>query len=387
MSDDDLELTDRQKEFLYHLPASTPEIAERMRIRPTSVEDFRNAIIKKGVDLTYDADGNQWYISDSRAPRLRRISTKAKGTKTREANQLIQESETVLLRRLAHNDPLEAPPRGDGRASLLAVFSDTHFGDYVEDEMGRIIYDMDIAAQCVETFTQKTLRISEDAYEDFDDCHLALLGDIATGEGIYEGQTHDVEAHLAEQVTKAVQSLYDMVITFADRFDTLQIHCVMGNHGEVRASGVSKQANTDLIIYRWLDDILRRTDPGNVQIDIAEATHHMNTKIRDWNLHLRHGQDGLKHVDSTSSSESKWRGWRDKHQYDIAARGHYHTPGIDYVLNRYPVISAPSPKPGGEYIERLGSPDVKHGVYHHLGYLVGVDDDRPNCFERLVDDI
>lgn len=378
------ELTDRQKEFIDALPASTGEIAEKMRIRPTSVEDHRNAVENKGVDLSYDPVGNQWWISDDRKTRLRRISTKHKTTKTREANELIEESETVLLRRLRRNDPLEAPPRGRGDASLLAIFSDAHFGDLVEDEHGNILYDMESAAECVETYTRKTLRIAEDCYEDLGDCHLALLGDIATGEGIYEGQVHDIEAHLADQVTLAVQSLFDMITTFADYFDTLQIHCVMGNHGEVRASGVSKQANTDLIVYRWLDDALRREGLTNVTMEVAEATHHLNTKVRGWNLHLRHGQDGKRHVDKTRSSESEWRGWRDAHQYDMAARGHWHNPSVDYVLNRYPVYTAPSPKPGSSYIERLGSPDVSE--VRSLGWLVGVDDDRPAAFSRLVDD-
>lgn len=203
------------------------------------------------------------------------------------------------------------------------------------------------------------------------------------GEGIYEGQVHDIEAHLAQQVTKSVQSIFNLINAFADNFETVNIYGVLGNHGQVRASGVSKQANTDLIVYRWLDDALRRSDIDNVDIDIAESTHHLNTQIRGWNIHVRHGQDGYKHVDKTSASESKWRGWRDAHQYDLAMRGHYHNPGLDYVLNRYPVFSAPSPKPGSSFIERLGSPDVSD--HRKLGWVLGISDKRTVTFQRLLD--
>lgn len=385
MTQDTPDLTDRQKEFIACLPASAQELQRRMNVKNTTLEGYRDRLDAKGIELDYDTDAQQWYIADDRAPKLRRISSKHKSTKTREANELIEESETRLLRRLRQNDPLDAPPSGSGAATLVAALGDLHFGDLVENERGDVIYNCDIAKQCVQTFGQKTLRIAEDAYESFDDIHLVLLGDLATGMGIYEGQVHDVEAHLTDQVTYAVQSLFQLIETFAEHFDTVQISCVMGNHGEIRASGVSKQANCDLLVYRWLDDALRRSGIDNVSMDVAEATHHLNTQVRDWNLHVRHGQDGKQHVDDTSSSQSEWRGWRDAHRYHFAIRGHWHDPAIEHVLNRYPVVTVPSPKPGSEYIERMGSPDVK--TKKNLGYLIGVDDDRPIAFSRLVDNV
>jgi len=54
------------------------------------------------------------------------------------------------------------------------------------------------------------------------------------------------------------------------------------------------------------------------------------------------------------------------------------------VLNRYPVFTAPSPKPGSEFIERMGSPDVSNRK--HLGWVFGTSDDRRTTFEYLIDD-
>lgn len=380
------DLPERQQELIARLPASTPELADAMDVTETTIESYRNAIRDKGVDLRYDREANRWFLADERAPQLRRVSTKHKATKTREANELIEAEESVLLRRLRRTDPAQTPPRSaPSHETFCAVLGDLHFGDLVEADDGRVLYDMDQARDAVETYGKQLLKIAEMQSElvDFDDCYLFLLGDIATGEAIYEGQHHDIEAHLGDQVTAAVKSLHELCVTLAARFDTLQIRAVLGNHGTTRASA-SRGANTDLIVYRWLQDALRRDNVESVDIEIAESTHHLDTQVRDWSVHVRHGQDGQRHVDKTAASGRDWRGWRDAHGFDIALRGHWHDPSVDYVLNRYPVITAPSPKPGSEFIERLGHPDVKRRK--HLGWCFGSSDGRRTTFEYLIDD-
>jgi len=380
------DLSARQREFLAALPASTSALAESMGIAETTVEGHRNNIRDKGIDLRYDEDANQWYLADDRAPKLRRISTKHKGTKTREANQLIEAEESLLLRRLKRVDPTDVPPREDpSEETFCAVLGDLHFGDLVEADDGTVLYDIDQARAAVQTFGEQALKIRQLQSElvDFDDCYLFLLGDIATGMAVYEGQHHDIEAHLADQVTESVQALYHLLVTLADAFETVQVRCVLGNHGTDRAAA-SRGANTDLIVYRWLDDAVRRSLTSNIDIEIAEATHHMNCQVRDWTFHVRHGQDGQRHVDKTAASSRDWRGWREKHRYDVALRGHWHDPSVDYVLNRYPVLTAPSPKPGAEFIERMGHPDVSQRK--HLGWAFGTSNDRRTTFEYLIDD-
>jgi len=381
------DLSERQRELISHLPASTNALAEALDVAPTTVEGYRNAIQEKGIDLEYDRGANQWYLADEAAPKLRRISTKHKASKTREANELIEVEESTLLRRLKRTEPLRAPPREDpDKESFVAILGDLHFGDVVETDAGDVVYDMDAATEAVHTFAEKCRHIAnlESEYTRFDDCHLFLLGDLATGTHIYSGQVHDIEAFLADQVTEATQALLDLIETLADAFETVQVHGILGNHGLDRASA-ARGSNTDLIVYRWLQDSLRRIGIENVQLQIAESTHHLNTEIRGWTVHARHGQDGQRHVDKTAASSRDWRGWQIKHDFDIAMRGHYHDPGLDWVLNQYPVISAPSPKPGGEFIERLGEPDTQTRT-KHLGWCVGIEDDRRLTFKRLVDD-
>jgi len=383
---DEPELTARQKEVISTLPADKYDIADKLNIGPTTAKDHISALRNHGVDIPYDEKAGQYYLRDERKEKLRRISTKHKSTKTREANALIENEETYLLRKLNQNDPVSVTPKEDPeKESLVITLGDTHFGDLVEDEYGNIRYSTPKAKESVKKFTEKIVDKKENTFShvDFSDAHLFLLGDIATGEGVYEGQTHDIDAHLSKQVTDSSQALFDLVTTLSHHFDTVNIYAVAGNHGHIRASGVSRQANTDLLVYRWLDHVIRVSDIENVGIDVAEATHHLNTQIRGWNIHVRHGQDTKKHVDATRSSESEWRGWRDEHRYDIALRGHHHVPGLDYVLNKYPVFTTPSPKPGGEFIERLGSPDVSD--YSKLGWIFGVSDKRPVTVKLLLD--
>lgn len=385
--DDIPDLTDRQLEIISLLPNSKDGLAERLRVKSTTIGGHIARIRQKGVDVRYDRDTNKWYLEDERAPKLRRVSTKHKQTKTRQANALVEAEETVLLKRLRQTDPLEInQPLKRGNETFLSVIGDLHFGDVVETDRGEVVYNMQIARQSVERFAEKCLEISEieGSYTGFDGCVLVLTGDIATGTHIYDGQVHDIEAFLADQVTEATQALIDLVITLASEFETVQVYGVLGNHGLDRA-GANRGSNTDLLVYRWLEDGLRRSDIENVGIEVAESTHHLNCKVRDWRLHIRHGQDSHRHVDKTSASGNKWRGWRDKHRYDMAIRGHFHCPDLSYVLNKYPVITTPSPKRGGEYIERIGSPDVSDASY--LGWCVGVGDSRPLTFKRLVDDL
>jgi len=389
------DLTDKQKEVIDSLPASKGEIAQKLKIGKPGVRTHLDAIREKDVELGYDREANQWYINDERAQKLRRISTKHKSSKTREATEIIQEEESTLLRRLNRTNPLTVSPDPQtGSETFCAVLGDLHFGDLVEKEfwdeetgqyVTRKVYSMKQAKQAVEDFGKKIIELKRlmESYTSFDDCYLFLLGDIATGEGIYEGQVHDVEAHLADQTTASVSALYQLCITLSEEFDSLQVRGVLGNHGKSRASA-SHGANTDLITYRWLDDRLRDSGYENINFAVAEAYHHLNTQVRDWRFHVRHGQQGKEHIDETSYSESKWRGWQDEFDFDLAMKGHHHKPAYHKIMNQYPVISAPSPKPGGEFASKIGSPDVS--VTKDLGWAFGVSDSRPVTWKFLVDE-
>lgn len=396
MTEDLPDLTDQQTRLLDQLAdggATTTEISEQLGVESTTVSYHVRKLRDKGIDIDYDRSAKLWYIIDERKPKVERISSKHKSQITREANEIIEAEHSHLLRRLKQSDPLTADPVvTDNSETFLVVTGDHHFGDVVEDN--QTPYNMQIAEDSIDMLAEKCLQIHdlESRTQEFKKCVIALTGDIATGTHIYSGQVHDIEAFLADQVTRSAQKLIDLVLTLAERFDKVEVYGVLGNHGLDRASA-ARGSNTDLLTYRWMQDGLRRMDVPNVEVTIADGSHSLTTKINGQVFHLRHGQEGQRHVDKTAASSRDWRGvWANTEDptdvedvgFDIAARGHFHEPSLDWLMNTYPVVSAPSPKPGGEFADKIGHPDV--GAPRHLGWCLGVGAKRRLTFKRLVDD-
>ena len=394
MANDVPDLTPKQTRLLDVLPAHIDEISDSLSIERSTVRDHIEGIREKGIDLQYDRTANQWYMQDERAPTLERISSKHKSQITREANEIIEAEHSYLLRRLEQTDPLTiTQPTRNNEETFVGILGDIHFGDVTEDDRGHKTYDMDTATESVEQFGRKCLEMHdlERETQTYNDAVLIITGDVATGTHIYSGQVHDIEAYLADQVTESAQALIDLIITLSERFETLQVYGVLGNHGLDRASA-ARGSNTDLLTYRWMQDGLRRMNVNNVEIQVADGSHDLTTRINGQTVHIRHGQRGQKHVDKTAASSRDWRGiWADTRDpvtnrvgFDIAVRGHFHDPSLDYLMGSYPVFTNPSPKPGGDFADKIGQQDV--GQVRHLGWCIGVGDTRRVTFQRLIDD-
>ena len=397
-TDGELDLSDAPelKEYLSILPASTPEASNTLNVPETTIESYyRRLRDKHGVDLQYDREANQWFIADDRSAQLRTLSTRTKQSKTREATQYVEDEQAVLFRRLRRTDPLQADPvaRG-GNESLGIILADTHFGDLVEkeywdDDNGEYVtshvYDSEIAGDSIATLGRSALGIRDmmQSTVTFDDCYLFLLGDIATGQDIYERQHTDIHLPLNEQVEESVSALYQLIRTLADEFETVQVRGVPGNHGTDKPSAAIG-VNTDLLTYSWVDDRLRDAGFENIDFRTSETHEYLNTTARGWRFHVRHGHDEHEHVDETAASARDWRGLVDEFDFDAAMKGHHHSPSYHKVMNRYPVFSAPSPKPGAEFASRIGQPDTSRS--RDLGWVFGIGDKRPVTWQFLIDD-
>jgi len=108
MSDDpSLEDAPRLTELLGLLPASTETMAEQMDVAETTIQSYRDRLQNThDVDLTYDRDANQWFLTDERSTRLRALSTTSKQAVTREVTERIEDENHTLIRRLRLPDPL-----------------------------------------------------------------------------------------------------------------------------------------------------------------------------------------------------------------------------------------------------------------------------------------
>lgn len=382
------ELTERQAHVVSLLPASSQEIGDALGVSASTAKDHISAIRERDVRVEYDRDAGVYFLKDE--PEKRRLSTKHKGSITREANEFRTELEALLLRRLRGKDPLFADPEAnEGNADFVVAMGDLHVGDKEEDERGEEIYNPDIAAASAGHVTQSALNrkaFFERGGVEFDTGHLAWIGDMVTGESIYSGQAYDIKLKLADQFSLGVEVLVQQAESLAQEFETLVITAVQGNHGEIRSGYDSGQANLDLCVYRAVADRLIDRGHDNILMNIGEAKHYRNTPLREgkWNLHVRHGQNGQEHVDATAASSRDWRGIRDKFQMDAAVRGHFHTYAKKDVLNQYPVITLPSPKPGGSFAEKIGSPDCS--THRKLGVSWMATDDRVVKDEDAITD-
>ncbi|EMA47603.1 winged helix-turn-helix domain-containing protein [Halococcus saccharolyticus] len=391
---EDDDLGPKELELIAELPATPDELSTELGLSENLVNAYIESIEDKGVsvgiDKDFEDDDAEWVFHLPDQPKIRRVATKHTGSKTREANDWATEMEATILRRLKRKDPLVATQAPDpGNEDFVAHLTDAHMGDVVEDERGREVFNPDICEASIEHFTQKALDMKElmEPVSQFDTAHLLWGGDMLTNENIYDGQAFDISMMLGDQMAAAVDALTQQAKSFAEAFDTVQIVAQPGNHGKTRASGVSKQANMDLICYRWIQDRLIEAGYDNINFLEAEATEYRNFELRngEWRGHLRHGHNSLKHVDSTGASSRDWRGWWAQHSFNIAYRGHFHESRRENVMNQPHVIESPSMKPGDEFAEKIGQPDAS--THRKLGTIHGCSDKRPHTWEYVIDDI
>jgi len=384
----DADLTPSERRVISQLPSTASEIAEDWGVTPNNIRLHISHIRDKGVDIGIDHGTGVYYLPDQ--PKVRRVSTKATGTKTKEANNYVTEVESAVIRRLRAKPELVTPlPTSSGAEDIVLHLTDLHIGDLVEDEHGNVIYNTDIAVSVVDYVTQKTIQLKETmgAMLEFDTLHVLWGGDMITNENIYEGQAFDIEAMLADQMSAAVGALTRQVKSLSEEFDAINVVAQPGNHGKTRASGVSKQANMDLVTYRWIDDRLREAGLSNVNFTTSETTWFKTFPLRggEWHGFLTHGNDSAKHVDSTAASSRDWRGWLNEFNFDVAYRGHYHESRREPVQNGPMVFESPSPKPPSEWVSQIGYGSVT-GQARRLATVHGVSNERPVTWEFVIDD-
>ncbi|OYR82542.1 hypothetical protein DJ84_10105, partial [Halorubrum ezzemoulense] len=341
--DDTPEFTDRQREFLTALPATSQEIADEMGISTRSVRDHRENVQEKGVELDYNEATHIWSRADgsgdleeeedttfpdlSDTPvadvdpdpsdlndderviarelqtgvddidaladdlderpgvitqRLRDLrergwqvyvdesadhvaiegdstlrSSEHIGTRTRKANRWWEQRHNELVREYKGLEDVPSTTQYDthpDNEDWVLHLTDVHAGDFVRQDDGTVVYEPDLIPDVIDYATRRSLHLADVHDATYDTAYVLLGGDLVTGEGIYEGQlaNGDVQAFMDEQIDLLHDPLLRLVDAYAERFDEVVIVCQIGNHGDIRADGTSKQANADLITYKNL---------------------------------------------------------------------------------------------------------------------------------------
>lgn len=421
MNDYKASLTQTQQKVLGSLKdsgAGYTDIAESLGCSNSTARDHVSALKQSGVSIgERREDGHKVFYHRQRAgehpvneTENRYSNTSRKSEITKTLNEKAQAMERRLTRLLEKSQPAVADGgliQEPSHEDVVVHATDDHVGDVTEDEHGNVTYDPDIWEDRRRETMDTCFRIvdrQESAGYTFDTLHLLLGGDQVTGEGIYPGQGHDISMTLDEQVEHCATFYMEQIRRASRKFDTVQVVGNSGNHGELRFSSASNGANADRLLYLMLDNMIRQSELENVTFIRNGSTHFTNFEMREHRGHLRHGDDSLEHI-GTSSGKKRWFNWRDKHQFDIAYRGHFHKfqrntltrtreepiipdggviEDVDdletqIVTENLPVIMSGSPKPPEEFEESIARWSQPCATIH------GVSDSRPVTWLFAVD--
>ena len=369
------DLNERETYIYRSLPKSAAALADDLGIGEIVVDAHLQSIADKGWPLEDDGEGN--YIALDHDT-LR--SSKHKTQITRQANEWWQRRHDELVH--AFNG-LKTPSArnidADGSEDWVTHMTDLHAGDIVRRDDGRVVYETSEIPRVVDYITQQSLALADKHNSEYDTAHLLWGGDFITNEGIYEGQFENLDAWLDEQHDVLVDPLVSQIKAFADRFPRVQIVCQVGNHGNHRASGTSKQANADLVLYKTIRNTVAQIQKygsdefDNVDFVIGQAKPYRNFEMRGGKLkgHLRHGQHRKPQAE-TSARQNQWRSTLQDHDFDVAYMGHYHISGR-IPWGGPPIFVTSSPKPAGEFVERIGGKVPND--YQGVATAHGVSDD------------
>ncbi|WP_256394098.1 hypothetical protein [Natronoarchaeum rubrum] len=334
------------------------DLDERESVVRTHLDDLED----QGWRICHDEDAGLFEIEGDHTLR----SSEHKGTRTRKANRWWEVRHNALERQWKRLDPADVSLVAEpGNEDWVTHMTDLHAGDVVRDYAGELVYETEDIPTVVEYITEQSLSLASKHNADYDTAHLLYGGDMVTNEAIYKGQFEDLDAWLDEQADVIQQALIEQIITFSEHFDAVNVVCQIGNHGVNRADGTSKHNNADLLVYKAIRNFIHKSQEhwgrlDNVRMKIGEARPYTPVELRGGKLHghLRHGQDRKPQAE-TSARLKEWlstlldtinSSWG---SFDVAWMGHHHVSG-NIPWNGPPIIVSGSPKPGGDYVEKLG---------------------------------
>jgi len=367
-------LSDRQAVIVNELQtgADPEDIAERLDERQTIVTEHLRDLKRQGWQVYIDETAEHVAIEGDHTLR----SSEHKGTRTRKANKWWETRHNALKRRADGLELPEPTPTAEpGNEDWVTHMTDLHAGDKVRDYENAICHTTDDLPPLINHITERSLSLSKRHNADFDTAWLLWGGDMVTNEAIYEGMFEDLDAWLDEQVDRLHDPLLTQIKAFSQAFDEVVVVCTPGNHGEIRASGSSKQANADLLVYKSLRNTVGALQAEglyqNVGFDIGRAGAPNVFDLRDGEIHgqLRHGQERSPQAD-TSARVKEWLSTvLDSLNYgsavDMIWMGHHHVSGR-IPWNGPPIFVTGSPKPAGDYPRELGAmtgpntPEIAH---------------------------
>jgi hypothetical protein len=400
---DNAKIGSEQRQKLFGLlvqegSANYDEIMDHLGVgRSTARDHISNLQNEDGIPLGTRREGGQkvfYYRPDAKEhpvnPSEPTGELRSKASITKDAKEKIHELIQYLDNDLNGRSPA-IPESGlsvrESHEDMVVHRSDDHIGASYTDEFGNSTFDAEIGIERVRTVSDKVFNLKarqEAAGVDFDTLHIVMGGDHLHGIGIHSDQPWETELSLPEQLSVASDLYMEFIDRATEEFESVQVVCQKGNHGELRGDGMGPDDNVDTALFMALDRRVRDRDYDNVKFVRSEAGNFTNFPLRGETLsdcqhraHLRHGQHSLIHI-GTSAGKKRWLQWLHQHDFDIAYRGHYHEFRIENIVSK-PVVMSGAIVPPSDFEESLAEWSEPAATVH------GVSDERPMTWFYPID--
>lgn len=230
-----------------------------------------------------------------------------------------------------------------------------------------VSYGMATCSARMDQLIDKTLHLTAIQRADHPVRDMTLLfgGDMVEGITIFPGQAWEVEAHLFEQLFEAAKIMENMVRTFSENYEKVNVVCEFGNHGRLGRKGeLPAGDNIDAMAYRITQD--RTRDLKNVTWQMSGDWYQI-VKIGNYTALLVHG-DEIKSFGGNTPAFGilrKANAWATGvvEDFQDVYMGHWHTPMSLTMANGGRIFVTGSPESHNEYarefIAAIGRPSQR----------------------------
>lgn len=164
--------------------------------------------------------------------------------------------------------------------------------------------------------------------------HIFMLGDMVEGWDIFSGQPQNIDQDILNQVYLLENTTMKFILQLMAAFPelTIEISCVVGNHGRVGKKGENPHwVNWDMVFYKNLEKSFLYYP--NVIFNIPKAWYYIQ-EVNGWKFLLQHGDDvkgwgGIPFygIDRSQKNDREMLETINE-KFDYIEMGHLHTPAI-----------------------------------------------------------
>jgi len=185
----------------------------------------------------------------------------------------------------------EGNSRGKHPQTVVAPLADTHIGEFVSLEQMINInqYNLEIFNNRLYGWATQLLNLVNYRRNitTIDDLVIPMLGDMISGD-IHEELARTNLANCMEQMIRGANLIAQALMLLAPHFKTIQVPCVVGNHGRMtrKPPMKDKYMGWDYMLYQWVAAFCK--NQKNITFDIPQSFMNL-ISVYDQTILLMHG--------------------------------------------------------------------------------------------------